>query len=73
MAGDIRKQLSRRVRELRAKHKMTQQQLAESADIDYKSVQRIEAKNPRFFPKLDTIGRLAKSFNISVSDLLRFR
>lgn len=72
MAQDIRKQLSNRIRELRAKRRFTQQELAESAGLDYKSIQRLEAKNPRFYPKLDTLERLAKALNASLSDLLRF-
>ena len=72
MAEDIRKQLSNRIRELRAKHHLTQQQLAEAADLDYKSVQRLEAKHPRFYPKLDTLERLAKALKTAPSDLLRF-
>lgn len=72
MAPDIRKQLSNRIRELRAKHHLTQQELAEAADLDYKSVQRLEAKKPRFYPKLDTLERLARAFHISLCNLLRF-
>ena len=72
MAEDIRKQLSNRIRALRAKHHLTQQQLAESAELDYKSVQRLEGKNPRFYPKLDTLERLARALKTSPSDLLRF-
>ena len=72
MAQDIRKQLSNRIRELRAKQHLTQQQLAEAADIDYKSIQRLEAKNPRFYPKLDTMEKLSKAFKITPSKLLDF-
>lgn len=72
MGQDIRKQLSNRIRTLRAKQRLTQQQLAEAADLDYKSIQRLEAKRPRFYPKLDTIEKLANVFKISPSNLLRF-
>lgn len=72
MAQDIRKQLSNRIRELRSKHRLTQQELAELAELDYKSIQRLEAKSPRFYPKLDTLEQLAKAFRIAVSELLRF-
>jgi transcriptional regulator with XRE-family HTH domain len=71
MAQDIRKQISNRVRELRAKHGMTQQELAEAAGLDYKSIQRLEAKAPRFHPKVDTLEKVAKAFGISVSELLK--
>ena len=72
MAQDIRRQLSNRIRELRAKRGLTQQELAEAADLDYKSIQRLEAKHPKFYPKVDTLGRLAKALDTSLSDLLRF-
>jgi len=72
MAGDIRKQFSNRIRELRAKQGLTQQELAEAADLDYKSIQRLEAKTPRIYPKLDTIEKLAKAFKIPPSKLLDF-
>ena len=72
MAQDIRKRLSSRIRQLRAEHHLTQQQLAEAADLDYKSIQRLEGKNPRFYPKLDTLERLARALKTSPSDLLRF-
>ena len=71
MAQDIRKQLSNRIRELRAKRGFTQQELAEAADLDYKSIQRLEAKHPKFYPKVDTLERLAKALDTSLSDLFR--
>lgn len=71
MAQDIRKHISNRVRELRAKRGMTQQELAEAAGLDYKSVQRLEAKSPRFHPKVDTLEKIAKAFGLTVSELLK--
>jgi transcriptional regulator with XRE-family HTH domain len=50
---------------------MTQQELAEAADLDYKSIQRLEAKIPRFYPKVDTLEKLSRAFGITISDLLR--
>lgn len=71
MAQDIRRRLSNRIRELRAKRGLTQQELAEAADLDYKSVQRLEAKHPKFYPKVDTLEKLAKAFGVSLSELLK--
>ena len=70
MAQDIRKHISNRVRELRAKRGWTQQELAEASELDYKSIQRLEAKVPRFHPKVNTLEKVAKAFGISVSELL---
>lgn len=71
MARDIRKEISNRIRELRARRGWTQQELAERADLDYKSVQRLEAKKPRFHPKVNTLQKVARAFGMSVSDLLK--
>lgn len=60
-----------RVRELRIKHGLTQQELAELADLDYKHIQRLESKNPTEV-KLETIEKLAKAFKMSCSELLDF-
>jgi len=54
-----------------AEHGMTQQELAEAADLDYKSIQRLEAKSPRFHPKVDTLEKIAKAFGLTVSALLK--
>jgi transcriptional regulator with XRE-family HTH domain len=69
---DLRIQISRRIRSLRAKHGLTQQELAETAELDYKSVQRLEAKRPRFYPRVDTLAKLAKAFDVSLSELPKF-
>lgn len=71
MARDIRRHIKNRIRELRAKRHLTQQELAEAADLDYKSIQRLEAKTPRFYPKIDTLEKIARALGISVSDLLK--
>lgn len=50
---------------------MTQQKLAELADLDYKHIQRLESKNPTNV-KIETIERLAKAFKTTPSKLLDF-
>ncbi len=71
MAQDVRKHISNRIRELRAKRGWTQQELAEAADLDYKSIQRLEAKVPRFHSKVDTLEKIAKAFGVSLVELLK--
>lgn len=71
MPKDIRKQISNRIRELRAKRGVTQQELAEAAGLDYKSIQRLEAKSPRFHPKVNTLEKVARALGVSVSGLLK--
>ena len=68
--NEIVKRFSKRVRDLRKREKMTQEELAEVADISYKNIQYLESKNPTC-PSLITINKLAKAFNITVSQLLK--
>ena len=69
--NEIVKKFSKRVRELRKKNGMTQEELAEVADISYKNIQYLEAKDPTC-PSLITINKLASAFKISPSKLLDF-
>jgi len=71
MGQPIRYKFARRIRELRKRKGLTQQQLAELADLDYKHVQRLESKNPTDV-KLETLEKLAKAFKISPKKLLDF-
>jgi transcriptional regulator with XRE-family HTH domain len=71
MAKDLRKQICNRIRELRAKQDLTQQELAEKAGLDYKSIQRLEAKAPRFYPKIHTLAKVAEAFRLNLSDFFK--
>jgi transcriptional regulator with XRE-family HTH domain len=59
MGQSLRIKFGKRIRTLREKSGLTQQKLAELADLDYKHVQRIESKNPTDV-KLETVEKLAK-------------
>ena len=67
----IRFGFAKRLRALRKKHGLTQQELAELADLDYKHIQRLESKRPTSV-KLETIEKLAKAFKTTPSKLLDF-
>jgi len=69
MDTTIRLSVGKKIRELRKKRELTQEKLAEIADIDYKYLQRIEGKNPPNI-KLETIAKLAKTLKASPSSLL---
>ncbi|MCA9399982.1 MAG: helix-turn-helix transcriptional regulator [Candidatus Omnitrophica bacterium] len=71
MNTDIKLKLAKRLRELRKKHGMTQEELAEAAGVDYKHIQLLEGKNPSA-AKIDTIEKIAKAFKISPSQLIKF-
>lgn len=72
MENTIRLKLGRKIRQLRKKGGLTQEGLSEISEIDYKYIQRIEGKRPPAV-KIDTLERLAKALNISISDLLDFK
>jgi len=71
METDIRIKLARRIRELRKKKKLTQEQLSELSKIDYKHIQLLESKKAPA-AKIDTIEKLAKAFKITLSKFLKF-
>ncbi len=71
METAIRLKLAKRIKELRKRKDLTQEQLSELSGIDYKHIQLLESnKTPD--AKLDTIEKLAKAFGISPSKLLKF-
>ncbi len=69
--SSIRRDFSERIKKLRKKHGITQQELAERAEVDYKHIQRLESKKPTSV-KLDTIEKIAKAFKMNPSKLLDF-
>lgn len=71
MNADIKIKLGRRIKELRAKKKMTQEELAGAAEIDYKYLQTIEGKNPPN-AKIETLEKIAKALGVPVGKLLNF-
>jgi len=69
MPIELRKTVSKNIRAMRNKKKLTQEQLSDKADIDYKYLQMIEGKNPPNI-SLKTIEKLSKALNVSASKLL---
>ncbi|TAM35448.1 XRE family transcriptional regulator [bacterium] len=61
--------LGRKIKELRKKRGITQEQLAEIIETSYKYLQRIEGKNPPDI-RLTTILKLAKALKVKPSKLL---
>jgi len=68
---NIRLRIGKKLRKLRKKQKITQEELANRAEIDYKYIQKIEGKNPPNI-KVETLEKLAKAFKIPLSKLLSF-
>jgi len=70
--GDIVVRFSGRLKFLRKKYKITQEQLSEKSNVSYKNIQYLESKNPTC-PSLRTLEKIAKAFGVSVSKLLDFK
>ena len=68
---DINRRFGMNIRKLREKHNLTQEQLAQLAEVDYKYIQRLEGKTPSS-PSLNIIEKLAKAFGITISQLMKF-
>ena len=68
---DIGVRFANRLKQLRRRHHLTQEKLAELAEISEKHVQRLESQQPCGV-RLVTLERIAKAFRISLSELLRF-
>lgn len=64
--------LGKRLKDLRRKKKITQEELAELASLEYKYIQRLESKKPSS-PTLNTLQKLAKAFKITVLKLIDFK
>ena len=65
--GDIRVSFGRRVRELRLALGLTQEQLAERAELHWTYVSGIE--RARRSPRLHVIEKLARALKVSLADL----
>ena len=61
--------LAKRIKELRKKHNLTQQKLAEKTGLSFNAITKIEqdvAKNPN----LRTLTKLANAFGIGLDELV---
>ncbi len=71
METTARLKLGKKLKELRLKKGITQEELAAKAGIDYKYLQKIEGKTPPAI-RIDTIEKLAKTLKVTCSDLVDF-
>lgn len=69
MKSNIRLNFGKKLKLFRHKRKLTQEQLANAAGIDYKYLQKIEGKNPPNI-KIETIERFARALKVRPSELL---
>lgn len=64
--------LGTRLRSLRGRHDLTQEQLAGRSHISLKYIQNLEGKNPQN-PSLEILQKLADGFEIPLWKLLKFQ
>jgi len=69
---NINIEFGERLKDLRRKKKITQEKLSSLADLEYKYIQRLESKKPSS-PTLNTLEKLARAFNTTVSKLVNFK
>jgi len=69
MSTTINIKLGQKIKELRGKRQITQEQLAELTKTSYKYIQRIEGKTPPDL-RLTTIEKIAKALKTSPSKLI---
>lgn len=70
MSMDNKKLLGKRIKELRKKSKLTQEDLAEMVDIETSTLSGIESG--RHFPSLFTLEKIAKSLNLELKTFFDF-
>ena len=67
---DINIKFSKVLKHIRKNKGLTQEQLAERSDIDYKYLQKLEGKNPSS-PTLSVLEKLSRGLEISLSELIK--
>ncbi|MEW9533646.1 helix-turn-helix transcriptional regulator [Microbispora sp. NPDC049125] len=65
--AELRRQFGIRLREVREGRCLTQERLGELAEVDRKTINRIE--NGMYSPRLDNIFQIADALGVSVRDL----
>ncbi len=68
MTEDLRRLLGQRVRELRKQAGLTQEELADKADTDFRNIGRIERGESHI--QLNTLVRVAEALEVSPADIL---
>lgn len=67
---NINNKFSKALKSIRKSKGLTQEQLAERSDIDYKYLQKLEGKNPSS-PTLSVLEKLSRGLEISLSELIK--
>lgn len=65
---DTNKRLGNKIREIRLKKELTQEELAHKAQLDYSYINQIE--NGKRNPSIDAVERIAKALGVKLKDLI---
>lgn len=65
------KLFGKRIKELRKKKKLTQEQLGELVNIDYKQIGNIETGT--YFTTMPTLERIAAALEVEIKELFNFQ
>lgn len=66
----LKEQFAKKLKSIRKSRKLTQEQLAELVDVDFRYISFLE--NARSFPSCDLLEKIVKALNISYADLFVF-
>lgn len=67
---DINKKLGKKMREIRKKKEMTQEELAYKAELDFSYINQIE--NGKRNPSMEAVKRIAQALGVKAKDLVDF-
>ena len=67
---NINTALGKKIRELRKKKELTQEELAYKSELDYSYINQIE--NGKRNPSVEAVEKIAKALGVKVQDLLSF-
>ena len=72
LTPEIRLKFAQRLKALRKRFHLTQEQMAERLEMDVRYYQRLESNKPGAV-KIDTIDKIAKALDLTPSKLLDFK
>ncbi|SFJ98517.1 putative transcriptional regulator [Streptosporangium canum] len=69
--AELRRQFGLRLRDVRESQGLSQERLGELAEVDRKTINRIE--NGMYSPRLDNVFQIADALNIPIKELFTLR
>ncbi len=69
---DVTRKLAKKLKQLREKRGLTQEEVAELADLSTRHYQQLESDRNLNAPQLDTLEKLARALKVKLTDLVDF-